>query len=72
MNYFDEINYCFAGWLSDMDPKVLQLTDVGNTINNSMGLLKPTNIKIKEDEQGSDHTPRFGIQTICYTATVTG
>jgi hypothetical protein len=30
INYFDEINFYFAGWLSGADPKVLQLTDVGN------------------------------------------
>jgi hypothetical protein len=40
MNQFDEINYYFAGWLSGADPEVLQLTDVGNAINNSMSLLK--------------------------------
>jgi hypothetical protein len=72
MNYFGEINFYFAGWLSGADPKVLQLTqDVGNAINNSMVLLKPAKIKVKEDEQGSDHTSRFGIQTVHYTAAVT-
>jgi hypothetical protein len=71
MNYFDKINYYFAGWISGADPEVLQLTDVGNATNNSMSLLKPEKIKIKEDEQGSDHTPRFGIQTVRYTAAVT-
>jgi hypothetical protein len=32
-NYFNKINYYFAGWLSGADPEVLQLTDVGNAIN---------------------------------------
>jgi hypothetical protein len=71
INYFNEINFYSAGWLSGADPEVLQFTDVGNAINNSMVLLKPAKIKIKEDEQGSDHTPRFGIQTVRYTAAVT-
>jgi hypothetical protein len=69
MNYFDEIN--FAGWLSGADPEVLQLTNVGNAINNRIALLKPAKIKIEEDEQGSSHTPRFGIQTVQYTTAVT-
>jgi hypothetical protein len=47
MNYFNEINFYFAGWLSGADPEVLQLTDVANMINNSMVLLKPAKIKIK-------------------------
>jgi hypothetical protein len=68
--YFDEINFYFARWLSGADPKVLQLTDVGNAINKSMQEIKPSGIKIEEDEQGCDPT-RFGIQTIQYTATVT-
>jgi hypothetical protein len=71
MNYFDEINFYFARWLSGADPEVLQLTDVGNAINNSMVLLKPAKIKIEEDEQGSDHSPRFGIQRVRYTTVVT-
>jgi hypothetical protein len=71
-NYFDEINFYFAGWLSGADPEVFQLTDVGNAINRSMQILNPSIIKIEEDEHGCDPTPRFGIQTIRYTATVTG
>jgi hypothetical protein len=57
VNYFDEINFYFAGWLSGADPEVLQLTDVGNAINNNMALLNLAKIKIEQDEQGSDHTP---------------
>jgi hypothetical protein len=72
INYFDEINFYFAGWLSGADPEVLQLTDVGNAINKSMEKMNPGAIKIEEDEQGSDNIPRFGIQTVRYTATVTG
>jgi hypothetical protein len=72
INYFDEINFYFAGCLSGADPEVLQLTDVGNAINKSMQEIKPSGIKITEDEQGCDPTLRFGIQTIQYTATVTG
>jgi hypothetical protein len=64
INYFNEINFYFAGWLSGADPEVLQLTDVGNAINKSMQEIKPSGIKIKEDEQGCDPTPRFRIQTI--------
>jgi hypothetical protein len=71
-NYFNEINFYFAGWLSGADPEVLQITDVGNAINKSMIKIKPTIIKIKEDKQGCDFTPRFSIQKICYTTTVTG
>jgi hypothetical protein len=37
-----------------------------------MEKLNPGAIKIEEDEQGSDSIPKFGIQTVCYTATVTG
>jgi hypothetical protein len=64
VNYFDEINFYFAGWLSGADPEVLQLTDVGNAINSNMTLLNPAKIKVEQDEQGCDHTPRFSIQTI--------
>jgi hypothetical protein len=72
VNYFDEINVFFAGWLSGADPEVLQLTDVGNAINRNIVLLNPEKIKLEEDEQGSDHTPRFGIQTVRYSAAFTG
>jgi hypothetical protein len=68
----DEINFYFAGWLSGANPEVLQLMDVGNAINKSMEKINPVAIKIKEDKQGSDHIPKFGIQTVCFTATVTG
>jgi hypothetical protein len=43
-----------------------------NAINQSTEKINPAAIKIEEDEQGSDHIPEFGIQTVCYTATVTG
>jgi hypothetical protein len=70
MNYFDEINFYFAGWLSGADPEVLQLTDVGNAINNNMALLNPAKIKIKQDELGCNHTPQFGIQSFRYSTAV--
>jgi hypothetical protein len=57
MNYFDEINFYFVGWLSGADPEVLQLTDVDNAINNNMALLNLAKIMIEQDELGCDHTP---------------
>jgi hypothetical protein len=72
INYFAKINYYFAGWLSGADTEVLQLTDTGNAIRKGMEKIKPESIKVEEDEVGSDPLPHFGIQTIRYTATVTG
>jgi hypothetical protein len=37
-----------------------------------MGKINLVAIKTKEDEQGSNNIPKFSIQTLCYTATVTG
>jgi hypothetical protein len=45
---------------------------VGNAINKGMAKIKPEGIKVEEDESGCDILPRFGIQTIRYTVTVTG
>jgi hypothetical protein len=52
------------------DPEVLQLLDVGSAINQAMKAIDPANIKIEEDETGSDQIPTTGIQTVRYTANV--
>jgi hypothetical protein len=70
-NYFSKINFYYAGWLSGADPEVLQLSDVGSAINQSMKAIKPESIKVEEDESGCDNTPAIGIQTVRYTANVT-
>jgi hypothetical protein len=69
LNYFPEINYHYAGWLSGADPEVFQLSDVGGAIMHSLGRIKPNNIQLEEDESGSDLTPMFDIQTVRYSAT---
>jgi hypothetical protein len=46
INYFAEINYYFAGWLSGADIEVLQLTDMGNAIRKGMEKIKPEGIKM--------------------------
>jgi hypothetical protein len=70
LNYFDEINFYFAGWLSGANPEVLQLTDVGNAINKSMAKSSQSQSRLKQTNGSS--LPRFGIQTVHYTAMVTG
>jgi hypothetical protein len=69
-NYFPEINYYYAGWLSGADPEVLQLLDIGGAINQVMKAINPANIKIEEDETGSDQIPTIGIQMVRYMANV--
>jgi hypothetical protein len=70
-NYFTKINFYYAGWLSGADPEVLQLSNVGSAINQSMKAINPVTIKVEVDESGCDHTPAIGIQTVRYTASVT-
>jgi hypothetical protein len=43
-NYFSEINYYYAGWLSRADTKVLQLSDVGSAINQLMKAISPPSL----------------------------
>jgi hypothetical protein len=69
-NYFSEINYYYAGWLSRADPEVLQLANVGSAINQLMKVINPACIKVEEDESGCDQTPAIGIQTVRYTANI--
>jgi hypothetical protein len=51
-NCFPEINYYYAGWLSGADPEVLQLSNVGSAINQSMNAIDPASIKVNEDKSG--------------------
>jgi hypothetical protein len=71
-NYFSEIKYYYAGWLSGADPEVLQLSNVGSAINQLMKAINPASIKVEEDESGCNLTPIIGIQTVRYTTNVTG
>jgi hypothetical protein len=69
LNYFPEINYYYAGWLSGADPEVFQLSNVGGAIMHSLRKIKPNEIPLEEDESGSNLTLLFDIQTARYSAT---